>query len=185
MSAIFLDRDGVIIRKAPEGEYVADWGEVEFLPGSLGAIAALHRFGYKVIVITNQRGVATGKIQLCKVEEIHTKIRKVVADSGGKISAIYYCRHDTSEGCACRKPKPGMLLDAASEHQLHLRECWMVGDAATDIAAGKSVGCKTALITQSEAFQQWNEKPDIWAESLALVAKRILAEERGMGRTDN
>lgn len=182
MSAIFLDRDGVIIRKAPDGEYVADWCEVEFLPGSLDAIAAIHQFGYKVIIVTNQRGVATGKIQLSKVKEIHAKIREVVANSGGNISAIYYCPHDTSDGCACRKPKPGMLLQAAAEHQVRLPECWMVGDTAADIAAGKSVGCKTALIAQSEGFQQWAEKPDIWAGSLALAAKRILAEERGMGR---
>ena len=176
MSAIFLDRDGVIIRKASDGEYVADWSEVEFLPGSSEAIAAFCRFGYKVIVVTNQRGVATGKIDLSKLEEIHTRMKNVISSRGGNVSAIYFCPHDISEGCTCRKPKAGMLLAAAAEHQLRLTECWMVGDAATDIAAGKSVGCWTALITQSEAFRQWAEKPDICAESLALAAKRILGD---------
>jgi D-glycero-D-manno-heptose 1,7-bisphosphate phosphatase len=175
MSAIFLDRDGVIIRKAPDGEYVADWSEVEFLPGSLDAIAAIHRFGYKVIIVTNQRGIATGKIQLSKVNEIHCRISEIVANSGGKITAIYCCPHETSEACACRKPNSGMLLQAAIEHQLLLSECWMVGDSSTDIMAGQNAGCKTALITQSEAFLQWADKPDICAESLALVAQRILA----------
>jgi D-glycero-D-manno-heptose 1,7-bisphosphate phosphatase len=183
MSAIFLDRDGVIIRKAPQGEYVADWSEVEFLPGSLDALASIHRFGYKVIIVTNQRGIATGKIQLSKVMEIHTKMREVVANYGGTISAIYCCPHDLSDGCGCRKPKPGMLLQAAAEHQLRLPECWMVGDAATDIAAGKSVGCRTALIAESEDFQHWEQKPETWAESLALAAKRILAEKTRIGRT--
>ena len=183
MSAIFLDRDGVIIRKAPEGEYVSDWSEVEFLPGSLDAIAAIHHFGYKVIIVTNQRGMATGKLQLSKVKEIHIKMKEVVADSGGQISAIYYCPHDISEHCMCRKPKPGMLLQAADEHQVRLPECWMVGDAMADIAAGKSVGCKTALITQSEGFQHWEHKPDFWAKTLALAIKSILAEECIVGRT--
>jgi D-glycero-D-manno-heptose 1,7-bisphosphate phosphatase len=184
MSAIFLDRDGVIIRKAPEGEYVAEWGEVEFLPGSLEAMAAFRHCGYKLIIVTNQRGVATGKIQQSKLEDIHTKMKAVIASHGGDICEIYYCPHDISEGCNCRKPRPGMLLQAAAEHRLRLPDCWMVGDAATDIAAGKSVGCKTALITPSDGFQQRAEKPDIWAESLALAAESILGGERGIGRTD-
>ncbi len=181
MSAIFLDRDGVVIRKALDGEYVTDWCEVEFLPGSLEAIAAFSRLGYKVIIVTNQRGVATGKIKLYKLRDIHAKMKEVIAAYGGNVAGIYCCPHDISEGCTCRKPKPGMLLQAAVEHRLRLPECWMVGDAATDIAAGKSVGCKTALITQSEAFQQWVEKPDCWAESLAVAVKHILALEAGTG----
>lgn len=179
MHTIFLDRDGVIIRKAPEEEYVADWSEVDFLPGSLEAIAAFSRFGYKVIVITNQRGVATGKIELAKLNEIHTNMKQVIAGCGGNISAIYWCPHDIGEGCSCRKPKPGMLLQAAIEHKLHLPDCWMVGDTVTDIAAGHSAGCKTALITQSGEFCQWTEKPDLWAGSLALVAEQILGEGSG------
>ena len=173
----------MVIRKAPDGEYVTDWCEVEFLQGSSEAIAAFCRFGYKVIIVTNQRGVATGKLELSKLKEIHARMKGVIANCGGNVSGIYICPHDISEGCACRKPKAGMLLQAAAEHQLRLSECWMVGDAETDVAAGKSVGCRTALITQSERFQQWSQKPDIWAESLALAAKRILGEERGMGRT--
>jgi len=175
MSAIFLDRDGVIIRKALEGEYVADWSEVEFLPGSLEAIAAFCRFGYKVIIVTNQRGVATGKIELSKLKEIHFRMIDVVASRGGRISGIYFCPHDLPEGCSCRKPKPGMLLQAAAEHRLRLPECWMVGDSETDIAAGKSAGCKTALITPLEGSQQWALKPDFSVESLELAADRILS----------
>jgi len=182
MSAIFLDRDGVIIRKAPDGEYVTDWREVEFLPGSLEAIAAFSCLGYKLIIVTNQRGVAIGKIQLCKLQDIHTRMQEVIAGYGGNVAGIYCCPHDSSEGCRCRKPKPGMLLQAAAEHQLLLPDCWMVGDSATDIAAGKSVGCKTVLITQSETFKQWAEKPDFWAESLALAAKHILT--LGTGQAD-
>jgi D-glycero-D-manno-heptose 1,7-bisphosphate phosphatase len=177
MRAIFLDRDGVIIRKAPDGEYVMDWDEVDFLPGAVEAIAAFCRLGYKVIIATNQRGVATGKIQLSKLTEIHTRMREVIVSGGGELAAIYCCPHDISEGCACRKPKPGMLLQAAVEHQLSLSSCWMVGDAATDIVAGKSAGCKTALISQSKEDSQWSEKPDILATSLDSAAQHIIRLE--------
>ena len=182
MRAIFLDRDGVIIRKAPEGEYVTDWCEVEFLPGSLEAISSFYRFGYKVIIVTNQRGIATGKIQLSKLMEIHARINEVIASCGGDLSGIYYCPHDISEGCPCRKPQPGMLLRAAAEHQLNLSECWMIGDAVTDIAAGKSAGCKTVMISQFEDDQTWTEKPDIFVTSLDLAAKHILGLEAGRDR---
>jgi D-glycero-D-manno-heptose 1,7-bisphosphate phosphatase len=99
VSAILLDRDGVIIRKAPEGGYVTEWSEVEFLPGSLDAIAEFRHLGYKLIIVTNQRGVATGKIELPKLKEIHARMKDVIARCGGNVSGIYYCPHDDSEGC--------------------------------------------------------------------------------------
>lgn len=174
MSGIFLDRDGVIIRKAAEGEYITNVEETEFLPGSAEAIAELSRSGFKVIVVTNQRGVATGRIKLLDLEDIHARLRQVVSSLGGDLCDVFYCPHDTSEGCMCRKPKPGMLLQAARKHQLALAECWMVGDSGTDITAGKEAGCKTALITQSREFSKWVNQPDISAESLASAAERII-----------
>ena len=142
---------------------MTDWSEVEFLHGSSDAIAAFCDFGYKVIIVTNQRGVATGKIELSELNDIHSRMKEVIASRGGSIAGIYFCPHDISELCRCRKPKAGMLLQAAAEHQLRLPDCWMVGDAETDIAAGKSAGCKTALISQSEGFHLWTLKPDISA----------------------
>jgi len=174
MTGIFLDRDGVIIRKAADGEYIANVAEMQFLPGSAEAIAKLSRSGFGIIVVTNQRGVATGKIKLPDLENIHSRIRQVVASLGGQVCDIFYCPHDISEGCMCRKPKTGMLLQGAKKHQLALCECWMVGDTGIDITAGKDAGCKTALITQSRDFLNWVDKPDIWAQSLASVAERIL-----------
>jgi len=178
MSAIFLDRDGVIMRKAPEGAYVRDWSEVDFLPGAVEAIASFCSFGYKLIVVTNQRGVATGQIQPSKLRDIHTRMREVILKAGGDVLGIYCCTHDKSDNCTCRKPRPGMLLRAASEHQLYLPDCWIVGDTATDIAAGKSVRCRTALITATREHKDWIDKPDICARSLKLVAREILRAER-------
>lgn len=181
MSAIFLDRDGVIIRKAPEGEYITDWREVEFLPGALDAIGDLFQAGFKIIIVTNQRGVATGKIEISKLDEIHSGIKHAVASHGAKIAATYCCTHDTSEQCSCRKPNPGMLLQAAAEHNVDLLHCWMVGDSATDIDAGRRAHCKTAFIADSEQRYRWAEKPDICATSLAAVAKLILRLEDQKG----
>jgi histidinol-phosphate phosphatase family protein len=174
MSGIFLDRDGVIIRKAADGEYIASVAEMEFLPGSAEAIAELSRSGFKVIVVTNQRGVATGKVTLPDLEEIHIRLTQVVAGIGGCICDIFYCPHDLSENCMCRKPRAGMLLRAAEKYALPVSECWMVGDSESDITAGKIVGCKTALITHSQQFSDWADQPDIWTDSLASVTKWIL-----------
>lgn len=174
MSAIFLDRDGVVIRKAPEGDYVKDWSEVHFLPGSLEAIATLTKVGRKVIIITNQRGLATGQIRLECLEAIHVRLHETIQDAGGKLAGIYYCPHDKAEACQCRKPRPGMLMRAAREHRLDLSECWMIGDAASDITAGKIAGCKTALISQSLEYQLWNHRPDLCVSNLATAAKHIV-----------
>src|SRR5690349_1818123 len=172
MSAIFLDRDGVLIRKAPEGEYVGDWAEVEFLPRALEATAAFSRSGWMVVIITNQRGVATGKVQETKLHEIHANIDRAIARHGGVLTAVYYCPHDIPVDCECRKPRPGMLLRAAAEHGLYLPECWMVGDAVSDIAAGKAAGCKTAFIGVQQQAQVAGA--DVFAASLADVAESIL-----------
>lgn len=174
MAGIFLDRDGVIIRKAPNGEYITKVDEMEFLPGAAQAIAKLSRSGFKIIIATNQRGVATGKIKLADLEDIHVRLKQVVAGLGGEVCDVFCCPHDLSEGCMCRKPKAGMLLQAAKKHQLLLTECWMVGDAGTDITAGRAAGCKTALITQSSDLSNLLDQPDIWADSLASIAERIL-----------
>jgi histidinol-phosphate phosphatase family protein len=180
MKTVFLDRDGVIIRKAREGEYIADWSEVEFLPGSLEAIGRLHREDFKVIVVTNQRGIATGKIKISNLEEIHARMSTVVSRNDGMISAIYYCPHQVEENCNCRKPKPGMLLFAAEAHRLNLTECWMVGDSLTDVEAGRRAGCRTALISSS--FGASAPAPDICEKTLPMVVERILEAERGPNR---
>jgi D-glycero-D-manno-heptose 1,7-bisphosphate phosphatase len=177
VAGIFLDRDGVIIRKAPETEYITQCAEVEFLPGSLEAIACLNGLGFKAIIVTNQRGVATGKIPAANLEEIHARICAAVSALGGCVSAIYCCTHDISESCFCRKPKPGMLLRAAREFSLNLADCWMVGDSAVDIEAGKRAGCKTALICHAVELTNLTEKPDVWVRSLAAFSQQILLHQ--------
>lgn len=174
MRGIFLDRDGVIIRKAAEGEYITKVSEMEFLAGSVEAIAELSRSGFKVIIVTNQRGVATGKIHVPELDRIHNSLRQKVSIGGGEVCDIFYCPHDVSENCLCRKPKAGMLFWAAEKYELSLPDCWMVGDARSDIIAGQTAGCKTVLITSTTELHQEDEVADICAASLLSASKSIL-----------
>src|SRR6266481_6189225 len=126
MKAIFLDRDGVINRKAADGEYITNWLEMETLPGALAAAVALDRAGYLIFVVTNQRGVAIGKILEADLNEIHRRMKQEFVDAGARIKEIYCCPHDVQVNCQCRKPKPGMLFQAAREHNLNLADCWII-----------------------------------------------------------
>jgi D-glycero-D-manno-heptose 1,7-bisphosphate phosphatase len=144
--AVFLDRDGVINRKAPEGAYVTRWEEVEFLPRVGEAIQLLRQANFRIIVVSNQRAVAKGLLTLAALEEIHRRMLRQLDEEGAALDAIYYCPHDLQPPCTCRKPAPGMLLQAAQEHGIDLAHSWMVGDSDIDIQAGKSTGCKTVRI---------------------------------------
>src|SRR3984957_17107333 len=144
--AAFLDRDGVINVKAPEGQYVTRWEEVRFLPGVANAIGLLNRAGFRVIVISNQRCVAKGLVTSAEVEALHNRICRELANHGAVIDAVYFCPHETEPPCSCRKPAPGMLLQSAREHEIDLGGSWMIGDSEADVAAGKNAGCKTVLV---------------------------------------
>jgi D-glycero-D-manno-heptose 1,7-bisphosphate phosphatase len=170
--AAFLDRDGVINRKAPEGQYVTRWEEMEFLPGVAGAIAMLNKAGFRVIVASNQRCVAKGLVTASEVEVLHQRISRELADQGAVIDAVYFCPHESSPPCSCRKPAPGMLLTAAKDHQIDLHSSWMIGDSAADVAAGKNAGCRTVLIGRVDNSAAG--APDFVAQSLLDATRKIL-----------
>jgi len=172
--AVFLDRDGVINHKAPEGDYIRTWGEVQFIPGAVEAVASLNRAGYKVFVVTNQRGIATQRVRLEDLLEIHLHIQKEFALAGALISQIYYCPHDLGQRCSCRKPQPGMLRRAAREHRLDLTTCWMIGDSLTDVKAGENAGCHCVLLTSHLAGVLRNSQATLVAESLESAVPFIL-----------
>jgi D-glycero-D-manno-heptose 1,7-bisphosphate phosphatase len=136
--AIFLDRDGVIIEN--RSDYVRSSNDVEFLPGALEALASLTSTPYQIIVVTNQSAVGRGIITIEEANLINDHILDVIRKSGGRIDASYLCPHAPEEQCACRKPQPGMLIAAADELQIDLKNSIMVGDALTDIQAGKKAG---------------------------------------------
>jgi len=149
--AVFLDRDGVINVKAPEGQYITRWEEFHFLPGVADAIARLNEARFSVIVVSNQRGVGKGCMTIDALEEIHRRMIEQLAASNVRIDAIYYCPHGADARCTCRKPAPGMLLQAAEDHRLDLRNSWIVGDSDSDILAGKNAGCRTVRIARHDA----------------------------------
>jgi D-glycero-D-manno-heptose 1,7-bisphosphate phosphatase len=171
--AAFLDRDGVINRKPPEGQYVTRWEELQFLPGVSEAIILLTGAGYSVFVVTNQRGVAKGLLTQDDVESIHQKMCQELACAGAVITKVYYCPHERQPPCTCRKPAPGMLLTAAKSYDLDLASSWMIGDSDIDVEAGRNAGCKTVRISQMEALE--NNGADLSAPSLPAAVQQILA----------
>lgn len=170
--AAFLDRDGVINRKPPEGRYVTRWEEMHFLPGAAEGIALLNRAGFRVIVVSNQRCVAKGLLTARDLESMHQQMCDALAKTGATIDGIYYCPHEKQPPCNCRKPAPGMLLAAARAHQIDLALSWMIGDSEIDVEAGKNAGCKTARLLS--AGETTDGTADVVAPSLLEAIDQIL-----------
>lgn len=138
--AAFLDRDGVLNRKMPEGEYVTTPEEFKLLPGAVRGLQLLAEAGFRLIVVTNQRGVARGKLTLDGLSAIHRKMERLLAASSVTLDAIYYCPHASGE-CDCRKPEPGLLLRAfANSPDLVPAECVLFGDSGSDVEAARRAG---------------------------------------------
>lgn len=163
-SAVFLDRDGVIVE---EIGYLSRPDQLRLIPGAAAAIRQLNEQGIPAIVVTNQAGVARGYFGEGAVCEVHEALSRMLAAKGASIDAYYYCPHHPTEGsppyrmrCVCRKPEPGMLLAAASKFKLDLRQCYLVGDKPLDIQTGVNVGCTTVLVKTgygAEACRDWRE----------------------------
>lgn len=147
-TTIFLDRDGVINRKLDE-DYVKHWGEFEFLPGAKEALKILTEKNYRLIVVTNQRGIARGWMTEDDLHKIHARMMAELLDAGAEITAIFCCPHDKDQ-CDCRKPKTGMFLLAQRHYpDLDFAQSVLIGDSASDMEAGKGVGCRTIFIGES------------------------------------
>mgnify|MGYP001583296285 CR=1 FL=1 len=143
---VFLDRDGVINRKI-EGDYVSRFSDFEFLEGVKEALKDFYKNNFKVIIITNQQGIGKKILTTEMLSEVHKKMSEEISKSGGKITDIFFCPHLASDNCECRKPKPGMLIEAAKKYNISLSETFFIGDSATDIQAGVAVGAKTIYLS--------------------------------------
>lgn len=135
---LFLDRDGVIIEN--RADYVRSWADVAFIPEALEAMQRLAALPYKIVVVTNQSAVGRGIITLADAEDINQRLSKIVVGSGGRIDGLYMCPHAPQDNCQCRKPLPGLLLKAAQDLDINLAKSLMVGDALTDMLAGRQAG---------------------------------------------
>jgi len=173
--AVFLDRDGVINRKVPEGHYVTRWAQVELLPGGAEAVKRIHEAGFLVVVVTNQRAVAKGLVSEVGLEFLHLRMWQELFRGERGFDAVYYCPHDNDSSCGCRKPQPGMLLAAAQDRGIDLAASWMIGDSESDVLAGRRAGCKTIRISSPDARPP--TVADEVAGSLVEAAKVILAWE--------
>lgn len=154
MSTIFLDRDGVINEN--QADYVKGWHEFRFLAGSREAIASLTRAGHRIVVCTNQAGVARGRISIETVEDIHRRMLAEVVELGGAIEKVYYCPHGKDDGCACRKPRPGMLLRARDELGIDLSDAVFIGDSISDICAAQAAGVQAMLVLTGLGVEQFH-----------------------------
>jgi D-glycero-D-manno-heptose 1,7-bisphosphate phosphatase len=164
---VFLDRDGVINRKPPEGQYIASWSQVEILPGAAEAIRRLNQSGRTVLVATNQRGIALGLYGEEELAALHTRLQEYLASQGAHLDGIYFCPHDVGQ-CRCRKPLPGMLERALREHPgASAANSVVIGDSLSDIEAGQRLGMSTIFI-EGEADRQ---KPG--ADRARLLADRV------------
>ncbi|EIC29630.1 MULTISPECIES: D-glycero-beta-D-manno-heptose 1,7-bisphosphate 7-phosphatase [Methylomicrobium] len=141
---VLLDRDGVI--NEDSDAFIKSPEEWRPIPGSLEAIALLGSHGFKVVVITNQSGIARGLFDLSMLERIHRKMRRLAAENGGAIEAIYYCPHGPEDDCDCRKPKAGLIRAFAAEHRADLHDAVLVGDSLRDIQAAEAAGIRPILV---------------------------------------
>jgi len=144
MSLIILDRDGVINHDSDD--FIKSPAEWEPIEGSLEAIARLNHAGYRVVVITNQSGIARGLLDVETLTRIHSKMHRMLAQVGGKIESILYCPHGPDDGCDCRKPKEGAYTDLGSRLRLDLVDVPAVGDSLRDILAAQSAGAMPILV---------------------------------------
>ncbi|MBU3934641.1 HAD-IIIA family hydrolase, partial [Patescibacteria group bacterium] len=147
---VFLDRDGVINKKPPKADYVKNWKEFEFLPGAIEGLLFLKQKGYDIYLISNQPGISRGMMTKEDLDDIQKKMEEELAKNNIKISGSYFCLHNWEEGCDCRKPKPGLLFQAARERNLDLSKIVFIGDDERDIQAGDTAGCRTILIGENK-----------------------------------
>ncbi|CAP41109.1 D-glycero-beta-D-manno-heptose 1,7-bisphosphate 7-phosphatase [Bordetella petrii] len=177
MKLIVLDRDGVINQDSDA--FVKSPDEWIALPGSLAAIARLSQAGYTVVVASNQSGVARGLFDMATLNAIHAKLHRELAQAGGAVDAIFLCPHGPDDGCACRKPLPGMYHDIARRYDIDLAGVPAVGDSLRDLQAAAAVGCTPWLVlTGNGGKTRQGELPPGTrvARDLSAVADALLQE---------
>ncbi len=180
--AVFLDKDGTLVEDVP---YTADPARVRLARGAAEGAGRLHAAGYRLIVVSNQSGVARGAFPESALAAVEARLRALLAEAGAPLAGFYYCPHHPEAAdaayrqvCGCRKPAPGLLLRAAREHRADLRRSWMVGDILDDVEAGRRAGCRTVLLAPG-GETEWrpgpHRRPHHVARDLAEAAGIILS----------
>ena len=156
---LFLDRDGVIIENREA--YVRNWDDVAFYPQAISALVRLSQSPYKIVMVTNQSVIGRGIITQEQAEDINCSILETIRKAGGRIDGVWICPHAPSEKCSCRKPAPGMILQAALSLSIDLSLSIMVGDAITDIQAGKAAGVMQTILVRTGRGADQLRQPEI------------------------
>ena len=190
--AVFLDRDGTINRYIG---FLRDIDEFELIEDAACAIRLINDSGYLVIVCTNQPVIARGEVTVEQLKTIHNKMETLLGKEGAYLDKIYYCPHHPDKGfegeikslkfdCDCRKPKTGMLLQAANDFNIEMEHSWMIGDGERDIRAGKNAGCKTVLIRSVDGESNSGDMDfgqDVTVKSLKEAVEMILGVNIDLG----
>jgi|SRR3989344_5353259 len=170
VKAVFLDRDGTININKPE--YVHKIEDFKFIPGTLSALKKLSETEYKIIVITNQSGIARGYYNKKDLTGLNKWLLKTLKENGIRIDKIYFCPHGPDNGCSCRKPEIGMFLKAALDFKINLSKSWVIGDKKTDIVAGRASNIKTIKIG-SRMPKSLKLEPNYYAKDLSEAVQII------------
>jgi histidinol-phosphate phosphatase family protein len=176
--AVFLDRDGTLAR---DDGYCRRPEDFHLFPDAPKAVKLLNEHGFKIVVVTNQSGIARGIFTGETLEQIHKKMRDGLERGGAKVDSIYFCPHHPDDNCECRKPGTGLFRQAAKELDIDFKQSYMVGDMAKDIEAGKALGCRTIFVTTGPE-KETSAQPDYIAENLYGAAEWIVKNTRADGR---
>lgn len=173
---VCLDKDGTLVLDEP---YNVDPDRMRPAPGAARAIGMLADAGYRLVVVTNQPGIATGRFAESALEAVRDWLDALFATAGARLAGFYVCPHDG--GCDCRKPMPGMIARALREHDAEPSRSWMVGDILDDVEAGSRAGCRTALVDNGNETL-WQDgphrRPTLRAPDLATLASRMVRADR-------
>ena len=150
--AIFFDRDGVINENREH--YVRSWHDITILPVALTAFKRLFNTNFRIVIVTNQAGIGKNLYSLETAEQINANLIQRIVDAGGRVDRAYLCPHRKEDKCNCRKPKPGMLLNAAIDLGIDISSSWMIGDAITDMQAGKAAGIRSLMVMTGRGQEQ-------------------------------
>jgi histidinol-phosphate phosphatase family protein len=164
--AVFLDRDGTLIE---DRSYLTDPDQVRLMAGVCESLAELSKKGFPLVVVSNQSGLGRGRITPEQGQAVHERLVRDLAAGGVVLDDVVYCPHAPEEGCPCRKPRPGMILEAAARLGLSLENSVMVGDRDSDVEAGKAAGCRTILLGENARDSRPDWLARNWSQVLALI----------------
>lgn len=179
---VLLDRDGVLNRANPTG-YILDVCDLELSPGAADAVARLNRAGYTVVVISNQQAVGKGQLSMQDLNRITDVLGSRVEESGGHIDDFLYCTHLSAEHCDCRKPKPGLILEAAARYGFRIEDTYFIGDNYNDLETAGNAGCRAIFISsgvdsaRAASGHPFPYEPEYVAWDLAEAVDWLLSRE--------